>query len=85
MLGLWMSTICYTAYDCVQASHAEPLRRRLQASELEMGVSYLAIGAARAVGGYTKWQILEMNYRVAAEQVGFTIKSLRRRRHRASN
>jgi hypothetical protein len=38
-----------------------------------MGVSYLAIGATVAVGGYTKWQILETNYRVAAEQVGFTI------------
>lgn len=25
-----------------------------------------------AVGGYTKWQILAMNYRVAAEQVGST-------------
>lgn len=38
-----------------------------------MGVSYLAIGATVAVGGYNKWQILETNYRVAAEQVSLTI------------
>jgi hypothetical protein len=34
-----------------------------------MGVSYLAIGATVSVGGYTKWQILETNCRVAAEQI----------------
>lgn len=38
-----------------------------------MGVSYLAIGATVAVGGHNKWQTLETNYRVAAEQVSFTI------------
>jgi hypothetical protein len=39
-----------------------------------MGVSYLAIGATVAVGKDTpNGKFLEMNYGVAAEQVGFTV------------
>jgi multidrug resistance protein len=70
---LWMSAIYYTAYYCVQASIPTLFVDIYGFSELEIGVSYLSIGVGVACGGYTNGKFLDINYRVVAKQVGFTI------------
>ena len=41
--------------------------------ELEIGISYLTIGVAVAVGGYPNGKFLERNYRAVAKRIGFTM------------
>lgn len=72
-LVLWMSAIYYTAYYCVQASIPNLFAVIYDFSELEIGISYLSIGVGVAIGGYTNGKFLDINYRVVAKQIGFTI------------
>jgi hypothetical protein len=52
---LWTSAIYYTVYDCVQASMASLFVDIYRVSELEMGISYLAIWSR-----YGSWRIPPM-------------------------
>jgi len=65
--------IYYTAYYCVQASVASLFVDIYRFGELEIGISYLTIGVAVAVGGYPNGEFLERNYRAVAKRIGFTI------------
>jgi predicted MFS family arabinose efflux permease len=61
-----MSAIYYTAYSVFR----HPCRVFIDIyrfSELEIGISYLAIGVAVAVGGYPNGKFLERNYRAIAK------------------
>jgi MFS family permease len=42
-------------------------------NELQLGLTYLAIGTGVALGGYMNGRFLDINYRRTAKQVGFTI------------
>jgi hypothetical protein len=42
-------------------------------NELQLGLTYLAIGTGVALGGYMNGRFLDVNYRRTAKQVGFTI------------
>ena len=72
-LVLWMSAVYYTAYYCVQASIPSLFVGIYAFTELEIGVSYLSIGVGVAMGGYANGKFLDINYRVVAKQIGFTI------------
>jgi multidrug resistance protein len=72
-LVLWMSAIYYTAYYCVQASIPNLFLDIYGFNELEIGVSYLSIGLGVGAGGYTNGKFLDINYRIVAKQIGFTI------------
>ena len=41
-------------------------------AELEIGISYLTIGVAVAVGGYPNGKFLERNYQAVVKRIGFT-------------
>ena len=72
-LVLWISAVHYMAYYCLQATMPGLFTDSYKLNELQVGLTYLAIGAGVALGGFLNGRFLDINYRRTAKDIGFTI------------
>jgi multidrug resistance protein len=72
-LVLYVSAIYYTAYYCVQASMPNIFSRFYAFNSLQIGLSYLSIGAGVVIGGFGNGKLMDRNYAMTAKDTGYTI------------
>ena len=75
-LVLWISAVHYMAYYCLQATMPALFVTRYGLDELQLGLTYLAIGIGVAMGGFLNGKFLDINYCRTAKDVGFTINKI---------
>jgi multidrug resistance protein len=75
-LVLWVSAVHYMAYYCLQATMPGLFVEGYGLNELQLGLTYLAIGTGVALGGFLNGRFLDINYRRTAKDVGFTINKI---------
>ena len=73
LLILTSNAIFYTKYSCVQASLAPVLQQVYSLSTLQVGLCYLAFGAATAVASYGVGKVSNYDYEQTAKAHGLSI------------
>jgi multidrug resistance protein len=72
-LVLWISAVHYMAYYCLQATMPTVFSTLYELTDLQIGLTYLAIGVGVALGGFINGKFLDINYRRTAKDCGFAI------------
>ena len=70
---LWMHGSFYMVDYSIQTSIPSLFKDLYQFNELKIGLSYLPRGAGILVGGYANGKLMDRNYRITANHIGYTI------------